>query len=265
MLICLVIFVYLSIKPKTQRQDIEKISEYLQNKYSEQFSDIEFLSTIQNEKRFGCDGSVWARIKIKDSYKHYYKAYSETNDIEFYVCINETKKDNKYYENIEDTYLGYLTRRNVANKILTEVNRTFNDLIEYSYVIKDSPKNLNNDIKSMKIKEELSRVSKQKDEYTSIAYYSGNTMVDTTRICFKMNLSFEELSENRGSDLLTLNQYIRSVNKDFEAITKHALGSIEIIIETSDGYDFWIHGNNNYILYFNNKENITGKIEEEIE
>lgn len=254
-IICFVIFAFLTIKPNTEKNDIEKISEYLQNKYSEQFNNIEFLSTIQNEEILSCDGSVFSRNKVKDSYKYYYKAYSKLNDIEFYVYIDKTKKNNKYTETIEDTYFGYLTRRNAADKILTEVNKIFDNLVEYSYAIKNVSKKSNDETKSINIKEELSKVSKQEEEYTHTTYYTKNSAVETAAIYFKVNLSFKEISEDRHTDLLTLNHFIKNTQKDFAIISNYNAKSIEIHIETLDGYKFVIAGdykidNQPYIKYY---------------
>ena len=241
--VCLAIFVFLAIKPNTEKSDVEKISEYLENKYSESFSNIEFLSTVQNRETLSCDGSYFGSFKVKDSYKYYYKVYSEKNDLEFYVYIDKTEKDHEYNEVIGDTYLSYLTRRNVADKVLIEVNNTFSNLVEYSYAIKDISRDFDDEVESKNIKEELSRVSKQEEEYAQITFHTENTEFQKTALYFNVNLSFEELSGDKRSDLLTLNEFIEGTQVEFDDITDYSVISIEIHIETSDGYKFVIAGN----------------------
>ena len=94
MLFCLVVFVFFAVKPNADKNNEKKIADYLQSKYSEEFSDVKFLSTIQNKDSLDCDGSTFFSWKVEDSFKHYYKAYSVNNDLEFYLCMIKLKQVN---------------------------------------------------------------------------------------------------------------------------------------------------------------------------
>ena len=246
--ICLIIFVFVSVKPNLLKSDEEKISEYLQNKYSEQFTDIEFLSSVQNEENLSCDGSILMRKKVKDSYKHYYKAYSKKNDIEFYVYIDKTKNS----ESIADTYSGYLTKRSVVNEIISKTNMLFGDLIDETLIIRDKyGKNT-----EMKKVEELNKVIKKENEYTKERY--EDNAYTTPVIYFKINMNYNELIEKRRSDIITLNKSIKNIGESLNAKTYTSFAEVQI--NTSDGYKIVIDGinglNNTVYIDCYNPQNI---------
>ena len=243
--ICLIIFIALAIQPDPEKvyevKDVKKISEYLQNKYSEEFSDIELLSVMQNENDIRCDGSSLWKEKIKDDYTHYYKAYSNKNDIEFYAYIHKSKKDNIYSESISDNYSEILAVKNSANEILEEVEKIFNNLVEYSYITKGDNYDVEEgNTKSIDIKEEFRKLQPGIGK-TNLGYFHDNRL--PIGMYFKVNLSFKKLSNDRFPDLMKLTKFFASLpNKTEEEMRSYnkTKEELDIYIKTSDGYTFTI-------------------------
>ena len=243
--ICLAIFISLSIKPKPEKiekSDTEKILEYLGTKYSEEFEDIEFLTSVQRETETKCDGSTISRKKVAGDYTYYYKVYSKVNDMEFYAFIHKIKTKDSYSESISDNYHDYLARKKNATEILEEVEKTFNDSIKYSYVKKKadyaskvvySNAQAGDVVNSMHIdiNEEFGRLP----AILGIKDIGGSYRDDMLPIAmfFKVNVSFKKLSNSRRSDLLKLTQF-------FENLPMNVKESFGIYIKTSDDYVFII-------------------------
>lgn len=104
LLICLVIF---TIIKKNAPINESYLKKNLSNKYDEKFSDLHYVKSIDNpDTDLNCDGSSFGTIKGEGT-KEYYKVYSESNDIEFFVYYDTSDKD----KNVYDTYENYLNRR----------------------------------------------------------------------------------------------------------------------------------------------------------
>ena len=104
LIICFVVF---QIIKKNVPINESYLKKSLSNKYDEKFSELYYVKSIDNpDTDLDCDGSSFGTIKGEGT-KEYYKVYSESNDIEFFVYYDTSDKD----KNVYDTYENYLNRR----------------------------------------------------------------------------------------------------------------------------------------------------------
>ena len=237
--ICSIIFVIHQVQfnPKSIKGANKKIEEYLENKYSETFTNIEFCETIQNTKRTAMDKSkIWDK-KIKNSYKHYYKVFSKENNLEFYVIYEKIKgKKGKKIENFYDTYSSFKKIKDDASKLLEKIDElglsdiTGNFHVErtsqYIYTYMPSVYKGNDAIK------ELSEISEVRHKFT--AYFKDaneQTSGDTTYtfFCFKINLKLDEVIDKYQEQITLLSELIRQMEVENK-------NKVNLMIMTDDNF-----------------------------
>lgn len=259
MLFCLLVFVFIAVKPNRDKNNEKKIADYLQSKYSEESMEVKFLSTVQNKDSLDCDGSTFFSWKVEDSFKHYYKAYSTKNDLEFYLCYDKSKEGNLYKETYQDTYLTYLALRDNSDKILKEIsNIGFDGFVEYSNVKEDVRGKVDIPEEGGDILKELSIVSEDINEYEKSPYYinkTGRAGSADTELYFKLNINLDTIINQYKYTIIQLANSIQDINNNFNQFNPHDPNfhfiGINIIIITSDNYVIEMVDDVAYVKYRN--------------
>ena len=196
LIICFVIFII--IKKNTPINE-SYIKKSLSNKYDEKFSDLYFIKSIGNpDVDLNCDGSSFGTIKGEGT-KEYYKVYSESNDIEFFVYYDTSDKR----KNIYDTYEIYLNRREILLEIYDITNKYLSeDIIKFSISY-----GINDKLVEITSKSQLRNVlSDFSDE--DIFNYGVFSETFSENIYININEDIFEFSKNNYSTIKKINSEI---------------------------------------------------------
>ncbi len=204
---------------------IEQLQKNINITYSEEFDELELIK----EEEDSINRSPFSPLHIKTTY---YKAYSDKNDLEFFVYQHkDTNKTGEYI--YKDTYVDFLDRREILINSYNLINDYFNKNI------------INIELKHSLSEENISILS-ESQLYNSLSKFNNE---DLEKLEMDFGETKDELSFYINKDLyeLTKEDYIniKKISKKIHENNKYSDGNIDLIFNNNS--KITINCNFNYI------------------
>ena len=232
-LILVICFGVFAISKKNAPIDDNYLMKSLSKKYDEKFSEISYVKSMDiPDRNLDCDGSSFGTIKTEGT-KEYYKVYSESNDIEFFVYYYTAFKNKEVY----DTYENYLNRRESLLKIY-DITKEYlgENIIKFSISYDSYDESI-----EISSKSQLNNIlSNFKDEDISNYTSSGSF---GEKIYITINEDIYEFSKNNYSTIKEINNEIVKLKNEYDFSMEILLNdNAEIVFDK----ELYVHASNGY-------------------
>lgn len=191
-----IIYIIIPIIKNNIPVDAKYIEKQLEKKYSEDFSNILLIKSVENpDTSLSCDGSSFGTIKGEGS-TEYYKVYSKKNNIEFIVTYDTSDNSKK----INDSYENNLKRRSTLVDTYKTIYKYLNSKI-YKITL-SGPYNEININSETQLEDILSKYEEKNIDLEDIEIYISEDLYDFCKSNYETitKLNDEIITLQRNND-----------------------------------------------------------------